>query len=204
MSTLEFWSKSDLRLLRESIARVHKFSGTWADVKADFESRGGRHMASPDCLSRSAGRHGIRLGPKTHVGSRSKKVKVDVLSGTPQRGKALKEGERQVEVDYGFMKGAVSVRSLDVRSLDKALDIAQVDREIWEVDRHVINYWETTMGAQKSGTGEPESYTNCQVKVWLKKKIPDFQEMLAEDIVKGLHRVDPAKLRLNRVPDPEN
>jgi hypothetical protein len=88
----------------------------------------------------------------------------------------LKENERsekigqKIDTDFGPEKGMISVRSLDIKTLDDALKIAKVDLDVWEVERYVVNSWEVTVGAKGTGTDQPETYTNFQVKVWLKRK----------------------------------
>jgi hypothetical protein len=69
--------------------------------------------------------------------------------------------------------GTITTRSADIRTLDDALKSAKVDLNVWEVERHVINSWEVTMGAATSGTDQPETFTNFQVKVWLQRRIPE-------------------------------
>jgi hypothetical protein len=77
---------------------------------------------------------------------------------------------KEVEKNYKSTSVIVTTKSLNIRTVEDALKEAQVDMTIWEVDRHVINSWEVTVGAGNSGTGNPETYTNWQVKVWLKRK----------------------------------
>jgi len=53
---------------------------------------------------------------------------------------------------------------------------AQVDTNTWEPYRSKINSWEVTMGHDKTATGTPETYTNWQVSVWLKRKDSHAQD----------------------------
>lgn len=64
--------------------------------------------------------------------------------------------------------GMVTTRSLDIKTLDAALSVAKVDLKAWEVERYVVNSWEVTIGKNKTDTEKPETYTNFQVKVWLR------------------------------------
>lgn len=100
--------------------------------------------------------------------------------------------ERNVEVDLSSDKGCISTRSLDIKTLEGALEVGGVDSKVWDVDRHVINSWEVT---GKDADGEFQTYTNWQVKVWLKRKAPEVAaiESLLEQIKQSAPR--PAKLR---------
>ena len=85
-----------------------------------------------------------------------------------------------------------TVRSLDVRSLETALKKANVDLKVWEVDRWVINSWEITMG--KKGTGaSPGTFTNYQVKVWLKRRQSPELASALERVIKLAHERAPRK-----------
>jgi hypothetical protein len=87
-----------------------------------------------------------------------KRVEYYRVGGSPQRVKTRYDGDA-AEV-------STSVRSLDIRSLEDSLREANVDLKVWEVERWVVNSWEVTTTAKKDAT-----YTNFQVKVWLKRKI---------------------------------
>jgi hypothetical protein len=86
----------------------------------------------------------------------------------------VKEKGNEVEIDYKQNNVALTVKSLNCLTLEDVLEIGKVDLDIWEVERHILNSWEVTMGKDKTGTGEPETFTNWQVKVWLKRKISLF------------------------------
>lgn len=73
----------------------------------------------------------------------------------------------------------LSVRSLDITDLEGALSYSNVDLDKYEVERYIVNSWETTISAAKTGTGKNETFTNYQVKVWLKPKIKnDLEEAI--------------------------
>lgn len=99
---------------------------------------------------------------------------------------------------YEEKKDAATIESNDFKSqagdrikvLDEFLDTCEVDLETWEVERYTLNAWDVTMSGQKSGTGEDTTYTNYQIKVWLKRKIEvfdreKFTKELIEDISKN-------------------
>ncbi len=81
----------------------------------------------------------------------------------------------------------ISVKSLNIKTLAEALKHSDVDLEVWEVDRHIVNSWEITM---KTGQDKkPETFTNYQVKVWLKRKNPDI--LVLEEILRCIQESRP-------------
>jgi len=105
-------------------------------------------------------------------------------------------GGNLLSTDYGKDKASVTTRSADIRTLDGALAAANVDLKTWEVERHVINSWEVSMGAGKSGTDTPETFTNFQVKVWLKRISPEFAAI--EDLIRRLEGNSPVVPTIKR------
>lgn len=79
---------------------------------------------------------------------------------------------QEVEKDYKEKTGIVTTRSLNIKTVEELLKVAEVDTDIWEVERSLINSWEVTVGGIKTGTGQCETFTNYQVKVWLKRVSP--------------------------------
>ncbi len=81
----------------------------------------------------------------------------------------------------------IKTRSVRIQTLEQALEAAKVDLEAWDVERHIINFWE--MGRKdikqklqfknnkKTGTvtdsGRVNTHTLYQVKVWLKPRVVD-------------------------------
>ena len=93
----------------------------------------------------------------------------------------------KIEKDFEEDKGVITTKSLSIRTVKDAIEKAQVDLDVWEVYRNVINSWEVTMGADKTASGRPETYTNYQVKIWLRKKIEDVKEKSLENIINKLN-----------------
>lgn len=77
--------------------------------------------------------------------------------------------------------GTVDVNSLTISTLEDAIDVAEIDLEKWEIDKHVINSWQVTI---KQDDGPPITKTNWQVKIWLKAKTPELMaiEVLLKEI----------------------
>lgn len=84
--------------------------------------------------------------------------------------------ERQFDGDSGY----ITTKSLSIQTVEDALEAADVDRKEWEVDRYVINSWEVTMSAEKANSDKPQTFTNWQVKVWLKRRIFDKEGFFSE------------------------
>ena len=103
--------------------------------------------------------------------------------------------KKEINIDEKPNSTYVSVRSLDVKTPEDALKIAKIDMSVWEIERQLVNSWEVTMGLTKSGTGKPETYTNWQVKVWLKRKVVNSQETAIKNLIKEI-----PKFRFDRVP----
>jgi hypothetical protein len=70
-----------------------------------------------------------------------------------------------------------------VKVLDEFLDICQVDLDTWEVDKYVLNAWDVTMGDDNGAS----TYTNYQIKVWLKRKSEIFdQKKFTKELIEDI------------------
>jgi len=78
---------------------------------------------------------------------------------------------KNITTDLGDATGTVTTRSMDIRTPAQALKAAKIDTNIWEVYRQVINSWEVTMGARTANSSRPQTYTNFQVKLFLRKYV---------------------------------
>ncbi|KKK56564.1 hypothetical protein LCGC14_3063250, partial [marine sediment metagenome] len=63
--------------------------------------------------------------------------------------------KREVEQDVKGNHQTLTVRSLDIKTVDAALEVAKVNTNVWEVERQIVNFWEVTIGGRSSGTGNP-------------------------------------------------
>lgn len=98
---------------------------------------------------------------------------------------------REVKKNFAEGKGVgtVTTRSLDIKTVEDLLSISEVDMDIWEVDRHEINSWEVTVGGRNTGTGDCETFTNFQVKVWFKRKHPEI--LAVEELLEQMKVASP-------------
>lgn len=65
-----------------------------------------------------------------------------------------------------YEKGTVSAEGDRITTLEELLEFSEVDREVYDIERHLVNSWEVTSWKR----GFPETKTNFQVKAWLKNK----------------------------------
>ena len=61
-----------------------------------------------------------------------------------------------------------------IKTLEEALKSSNADMDVWEVEKWLCNTW----GVTSWKTGQAESRTNYQVKVWLKRKETSLNEKL--------------------------
>lgn len=76
------------------------------------------------------------------------------------------DAPEDVSVDYSSDKASICTKSTKITNLDEALAAAKVDLAKWEVERHVVNWWDTTFKAGDAA----KTVRNFQIKVWLKPK----------------------------------
>ena len=91
--------------------------------------------------------------------------------------------ERQTEREESKNGLVLTVRSADIKTLDELIEYSDIDLNVWEVDRFIVNSWEVTISGEKTHSGDPETYTNYQVKAWLKKRSEQSIESVLEDFI---------------------
>ena len=101
-----------------------------------------------------------------------------------------------VEVEFGEKSGIITTRSLDIKTLEDALKHAKVDSKVWEVERFSVNSWEVTMGKKSTKTEKPETYTNFQVKVWLRRIMPTIMEQSIEKLLTRIESKSPTASKI--------
>lgn len=96
-----------------------------------------------------------------------------------------------MSAEYGRDRGTLTTKSRHIQTLDDALAAAEVDLDVWEVDRHKVNAWEVTMGGGGKEGAPPATYTNFQVTVFLKRRVPDVQHDAIAAAIESLSRPAP-------------
>ena len=109
-------------------------------------------------------------------------------------------GERS-ETRWDYENNTVSSKSERIKTLDQLLDVAEVDLNIFEVEKEVVNAWEVTSWKK----GYAEVRTNYQVKAWLKNKFfnkvdEKWVESYFDEIAPNLPTIDIPKF--DRTGDP--
>ena len=113
-----------------------------------------------------------------------------------------KKFKGEIEEKYDGNDCTLTTRSLDVKNLEDALKISKVDLNVWVVDRHIVNAWEVTMGGKKTGTGQAETFTNYQVKVWLKRKTPEVSAV--EELLSEIKKNSPIRTKYKKIKIPHS
>ena len=121
----------------------------------------------------------------------------------------LKEQQYQEEIpkdecsqEYNNDKATITTKSLNISTLDEALEYSKVDLNVWEVDRYIVNSWEVTMGGNKTPSRNPEIYTNYQVKVWLKRKVENNTEIAIKNFFKNFKHAKYPEIKYKKYKDP--
>jgi hypothetical protein len=98
--------------------------------------------------------------------------------------KDIADEYEKIEKSFGQDSGTITTKSFLIKTVDDALRYADVDMEIWEVDKYTINSWQVTMKG-------PETHTNFQIKVWLKKKVQEKIEIALNNLIDRLaHKIE--------------
>lgn len=109
-------------------------------------------------------------------------------------GTDLALGDR-CDMNLGPEKGQVITRSRRIRTVTQALEYAEIDKRIWEVDRVQINSWEV---GGKFGKKGHEKWDKCQlwqVKVTLKRRVPQYVADAIDLLVADFKKFKPLRSR---------
>lgn len=106
--------------------------------------------------------------------------------------------KQSIEKSFQQNTACITTKSLNIQTLDEALEASDVDLDVWEVDRYIINSWEVTIGASAKAD-RPETYTNYQVKVWLKRKVKEIQEAVLDELIESIRKDAPKYMPIKRI-----
>lgn len=87
-----------------------------------------------------------------------------------------------------------------VKTVAEALKRAEIDLDIWEVDRAVVNAYDVTMKIRSGGVDKPTKTQNYQIKIWLKRKVPKSVEDAVERLLDKLRAKSPIAPAIKRRP----
>lgn len=96
------------------------------------------------------------------------------------------------KIDKSFKgdKGTITTKSLHIQTIEDAIKASKINLDVWFIERHIINSWEVTCKVKDSpGKEHAETFTNYQVKLWLKRKAPEI--LAIEDILIRLENKSP-------------
>lgn len=94
----------------------------------------------------------------------------------------LKKDESECKEGFEFSDNVISCKSYSIKSVEDALKHGNVNTDIWMVDKYTINSWEVA-----AKTGKPkklETRTLWQIKVWLKRILPEYVESTLNNVLK--------------------
>ncbi len=112
------------------------------------------------------------------------------------------EEDVSVKKEFKGDKGSIDVQSLTIKTIDGALEAADVDLEKWEVDRGVVNSWQVTMKIKDSnGVEAPVQRTNFQVKVTLKTRVKNTIKETIEKLFEKLPKNPTTYPKLPKKPE---
>ena len=98
----------------------------------------------------------------------------------------LKDND-SAKADYKGETATVETRSFKIKSAEEACKYAEVNMDIWEVERQIVNFWDVTMKVKNNaGVEVPETRRNYQIKVWLRRKIKKNIEEALERLVERI------------------
>lgn len=120
------------------------------------------------------------------------------LKAKPKEKEVIKEN---LEVDVKDEVTVITSYSKTVRTLEGALEAAQVDKKVWEVERFVINKWDCV--AKMKSKGNVLAATELwQVKVFLKRKVPKNVEEGVKIFLKQIQPYKYEKISYEKSADP--
>lgn len=84
-------------------------------------------------------------------------------------------------------------------TVDDAIARAQIDTEIWEVDKVVVNGWDITMKVKTGEEEKPVTHQNYQIKIWLVRKVPKRVEDAVETLLNRLRKASLKTPFINKI-----
>lgn len=92
----------------------------------------------------------------------------------------------------------ITTKSLNLRTVEDLIEYSEVDMTEWRVKSHESNSWEVTMGANKTPSGKPETYTNYQVKARFEKRPENSIENVLQEFINKATNYSPVYPKLKR------
>ena len=121
-------------------------------------------------------------------------------SEAPHKTTGTDDSSQALTVEGSSDNRTITTRSEHIRTVEDALAYAEVDTEIWKVDRFIVNSWE--MG-YKDENGEAQTRPLWQVKVWLKRRVPLLAESVTELCLQRIAAKAPVYVKPQYTPTPD-
>lgn len=119
-----------------------------------------------------------------------KKNDIENLKNSQDINKLPTIPKEKIDKSFKGDEGTVTTKSLNIKTVKDAIKISNIDLDVWIIDRHIISSWEVTCKVKDSpGKEHAETFTNYQVKLWLKRKAPEV--LATEDILTRLEKKSP-------------
>lgn len=112
-------------------------------------------------------------------------------------GRRAKAPEEKFERDFKPGSQTIYCVSATLKTLEDVLDYADIDLDVWEVERYTVNKWDgyarvrTYEHSPKDWRSELGSVELWQIKVFLKRRIPVYIEDLVRDFLKDVKKNSP-------------
>lgn len=122
------------------------------------------------------------------------------LADAPPGGADAPPGAESLTVAASGDGEVITSRSRTIRDLPSLLAAAKVDMAVWEVERHVINKWDSVarVGPRRGGPGCLAATELWQVKAWLRRRVPKSLADAAAGIMERMGRHAPKYPRVDR------
>ncbi len=113
----------------------------------------------------------IPVSAKTVKKIRNNMNKSNVSEFIESKNQPKNKGETECDVQENPVTGDVNltVKSLNIQTVEQALEYANIDIEDFYISKKRVTSSEVTMGKNKTHSGEPETYTNFNISVELKR-----------------------------------
>ena len=120
----------------------------------------------------------------------------------PQRlGQKRKPPGDKIDAQFKEKTGVVEThsaqtkaRAANIKTVADAIRASKLDLTVWEIEKGVVNSWEVTIGGDKTETERAETYTNFQVKLFIRRIVPTILEVALERLLVRMAKLPSAKV----------
>ena len=134
------------------------------------------------CRQMRKKKYGASASMHKSVGGRPSLTEISDIPDVPDA-----EDQDKAKLDYKDDKATLETNSFRIRTAEEACEYANVDMDVWEIERKIINFWDVTMKLKGiDGTEKPEKRTNYQIKLWFRRKVKKRVEEALERLVERI------------------